>query len=437
VSNFRGALQGVPLSTLKGTNPIYYYVASSQIKALGSNGQGGIIAVWNWGEIDSTEKPVGGTYIQRIDAPGSISWEENGRKLSDYGTRKAIIDDVGSTFALTFQRDGVGGVTTYLLKANVDGELLWNLQLSNDLDESTLIADGTGGCYLVSFNYEQSGIRAHRFDSNGNRPWGEGGISAVSNINRFDFLEDTATHDGGFVCVWSEFRTDSTTRGIYAQYIDSSGQRKWGETGLPISAVPSAKNDPVLIESSDNQFIYLFGDSRNNTYGAYAQKIDVNGVAQWPPDDILVRSLAYGGRIVSDGAGGAIIAQGDAGPIRAVYVEKVDQSGKLGGIVSVDEPKDGRLPLQFHLYQNNPNPFTHQTSIQYTLKSGKYPVQLKVYNIRGEEVVTLVDAVQPEGIHVAWWSGYDKRGKALAGGIYFCRLQVGQFHQVKKLVIFR
>jgi hypothetical protein len=85
----------------------------------------------------------------------------------------------------------------------------------------------------------------------------------------------------------------------------------------------------------------------------------------------------------------------------------------------------------FQLYQNYPNPFNPITIIAYQLLSASY-VTLKIFNVLGKEVVTLVDGVQQPGNKSVSFDA-----KTLASGVYFYRLQSGSFTQTKKLVFLR
>ena len=85
-------------------------------------------------------------------------------------------------------------------------------------------------------------------------------------------------------------------------------------------------------------------------------------------------------------------------------------------------------PLQYRLQQNYPNPFNPLTTIQYDLP-GQSKVVLKVYNILGQEVVTLVDEVQDAGFKTVEFNA-----SRLASGVYIVRLAAGNFTAVKKMV---
>jgi flagellar hook assembly protein FlgD len=61
---------------------------------------------------------------------------------------------------------------------------------------------------------------------------------------------------------------------------------------------------------------------------------------------------------------------------------------------------------------------------------------LKVYNLLGEEVVTLIDEESKEaGYHAAVWDGRNQRGQPVASGIYLYRLRAGSFVMTKKMVV--
>ncbi|MBI5215123.1 MAG: T9SS type A sorting domain-containing protein [Ignavibacteriae bacterium] len=109
---------------------------------------------------------------------------------------------------------------------------------------------------------------------------------------------------------------------------------------------------------------------------------------------------------------------------------------------SVDESPE--LPTQFGLSQNYPNPFNPFTIVNYQLPIDNY-VTIKVYNVLGEEVATLVDGVQEAGYQSIRWNARDKNGQPLSSGIYFYKMNAGNpssgtgqgFTDTKKLMLMR
>jgi len=89
------------------------------------------------------------------------------------------------------------------------------------------------------------------------------------------------------------------------------------------------------------------------------------------------------------------------------------------------------LPTSFELKQNYPNPFNPSTTITFSLPKSAF-VTLKIHNLLGEEVATLVAEERAAGIHKFSW---DVGG--LASGVYLYRLEAGEFVQTKKLILMR
>ncbi|MCI0622067.1 MAG: FG-GAP-like repeat-containing protein, partial [Acidobacteria bacterium] len=106
-----------------------------------------------------------------------------------------------------------------------------------------------------------------------------------------------------------------------------------------------------------------------------------------------------------------------------------------GGITSIREP-GARIPADFRLEQNFPNPFNPTTTIRYEItKPGR--VSLKVYNLLGQEIKTLVDAHRPAGSHTVTWDGRDDRGRQVGSGVYFYKLQTAGSTSVKKMIFLK
>jgi flagellar hook assembly protein FlgD len=91
-----------------------------------------------------------------------------------------------------------------------------------------------------------------------------------------------------------------------------------------------------------------------------------------------------------------------------------------GAIVGVE--KSDVLPTKFDLFQNYPNPFNPSTTIRFALPTASH-VTLRVFNMLGQEVATLVDEVRNAGYAQTVWDGRNRQGVAVASGIYICRIE--------------
>ena len=94
------------------------------------------------------------------------------------------------------------------------------------------------------------------------------------------------------------------------------------------------------------------------------------------------------------------------------------------------------VPQEFKVYQNFPNPFNPFTIIEYEIpRTGK--VVLKIYNILGQEIKTLIDLEQHPGKYQVIWDGTDRYNIPVSSGIYVYRLKSGGFIQDKEMVLLK
>jgi hypothetical protein len=154
----------------------------------------------------------------------------------------------------------------------------------------------------------------------------------------------------------------------------------------------------------------------------------------WLVDDALkiTQNLREQRQYAVAGTGTVAVAEAVAGADHAKQLKLV--VGKRG---FVDEKlaEARAIPTTYELSQNFPNPFNPITTIRYGLPSAER-VTLKIYNLLGAEVATLVDNEQKAtGYHAAVWDGRDKNGRVVASGVYVYRLQAGSFVMMKKVAL--
>lgn len=116
------------------------------------------------------------------------------------------------------------------------------------------------------------------------------------------------------------------------------------------------------------------------------------------------------------------------GEFRLYTTRRIIKTDIVSGIKTEDE-----IPNSFNLNQNYPNPFNPSTVINYQLPASGH-VTLKVYDLLGREVVTLVNGYENAGTHNAQFSIVNSQ---LASGIYFYRLQAGSYISTKKMVLIK
>lgn len=105
-------------------------------------------------------------------------------------------------------------------------------------------------------------------------------------------------------------------------------------------------------------------------------------------------------------------------------------------VVSIREDRPPEISQPYSLMQNYPNPFNAVTTIRFRILTGSgenlAPLSLKVYDIQGREVATLVEGKKSPGQYSVQW---DAGGQS--SGIYYCRLQSGKYSEVRKMILLK
>ncbi len=99
--------------------------------------------------------------------------------------------------------------------------------------------------------------------------------------------------------------------------------------------------------------------------------------------------------------------------------------------ISCINQKSSNMIFEFSLYQNYPNPFNPTTTIEYSIQK-QSNVTLKVFDAIGSEVSTLVNKLQPQGNYKITYNG-----QYLSSGVYFYKLQAGEFIEIKKMILMK
>ena len=119
--------------------------------------------------------------------------------------------------------------------------------------------------------------------------------------------------------------------------------------------------------------------------------------------------------------------------VKLIEAGVADPSGLL---LTAEFGRDAVLPSGFRLDQNHPNPFNPVTQISFSLEHAGM-VSLKVYNIHGQLVRTLVSHQMQAGVHSIEWDGADADGDPAASGVYFYRLESQDYSDTKKMMLIK
>ena len=94
------------------------------------------------------------------------------------------------------------------------------------------------------------------------------------------------------------------------------------------------------------------------------------------------------------------------------------------------------IPQGFKLFQNYPNPFNPKTTIHFQLPTSGH-VSLKIFNLFGQLVQTLLCEVKQPGIHSIKWDSKNCKSNLVSSGLYVLRMEFGEFVWTKKLLLIR
>jgi tetratricopeptide (TPR) repeat protein len=116
--------------------------------------------------------------------------------------------------------------------------------------------------------------------------------------------------------------------------------------------------------------------------------------------------------------------------IRDEIINRINQS-----ILSQSEP-EVTIPevIEFSV-SNYPNPFNPTTTIKFGINSSH--VTIDIFNVKGQKIRSLVDSVYPAGEHSVVWNGNDDSGRSVGSGIYFYRINAGEYNATKKMLLIK
>jgi len=253
--------------------------------SMASDSKGGAIITW----VDFRNNLIrSDIFSQRIDASGFVKWTSNGASICT-----TVADQTNPSTT----EDGIGGVI-----------IAWD--------------DSTNG---------NKDIFAQRIDSSGNVKWAVNGVPVIVKAGQQKNVKITTDGAGGAIVVWED--SIGGTWDIYAQHINGNGAATWSAGGVAVCTAAFTQKGARLIPDGAGGAIISWQDKRNGVdYDVYAQRLNASGVAQWAANGIVISALTgnqRNGKIVSDGAGGAIIVWEDkrGGLAYDVYAQRVNATG--------------------------------------------------------------------------------------------------------------
>ncbi len=259
--------------------------------------------------------------------------------------------------------------------------------------------------------------------------------------DRFTFAENNMFSPWSAYAAYNWNGTSTTTVGVEITGTSGSNINVKFYTTTPASGPPSKPQDLRISTSNGHPRLTwtLNGEPDVNPTGNYLihRRIRTSGWGNW---SLLATVSGSTAQYVDESLGGA-----PNGPDSVQYkIQARDVAGTLSvfsNIVStmfttfIDRPtpveRRSPVPDRFALMQNIPNPFNPTTLIRYQMPYAAH-ITLKLYDVLGEEIGTLIDEVKPMGYHE-----FALDASMLASGVYFYKMVAGEYVAAKKLVVIK
>ena len=286
----------------------------------------------------------------------------------------------------------------WLLKTDESGDTLWTKTWGDSggyfaMDAGHSVQQTLDSGYIITGNTNSYSLRGDstygafliKTDEHGNTLWIKAFEGSGSSVQQ--------TIDGGYIIA-----------GTNLIKTDENGDSLWTKTYGGHSVKQTNDEGYILVGVYNNNELWLI-------------KTNENGDTLW------TKIIEGTGKFVQQTSDGGYIVTGSKdGDVLLIKVAPDITSIGENVHVYVDE---------YQLFQNHPNPFNPSTTIEFTLPKSEFTT-LKVYNILGKEVSTLVSTKLQQGNHT-----YTFDGSNLASGIYYYQLVAGDYREVKKMILIK
>jgi hypothetical protein len=411
-------------------------------------------------------------YLVRTDILGDTLWSRTfGGSRHEMGYAVQETFDGGYIVIGETNSFGAGGLDAYLIKTDSLGDTIWTRTYGGSSDDNAYsVQQCLDGGYVIVGRI-RGDIWLIKTDATGEAIWTNTYGGADDNYGR----SVRQTVDGGYIIAgYTAFPASPSVTLLVKT--DFFGQLMWDKT---YGDYGSARGNSVW-ETPDGGYI-VAGRRYADSSDVHLLRTDVFGNTVWTrtyggsgsDDGCSVRPTLEGGYIVggwtgSFGSGkydvwllktdslgdtlwtrtyggsnwdlgksvcqtqdGGYVIAGRASSFGAgdgdFYLIKTDENGLTG----VEEADRGSAESRtsFQLLQNSPNPFRHSTTISYSLPQATQ-VTFAIYDITGRLVETLVNETEQPGMHLVRWDR-----SANSSGVYFYRLNAGDFIETRKMVV--
>ena len=362
--------------------------------------------------------------LQKVNINGKVLWGNGGIKIAEVKSSfpKIILDN--SEGVIVGWRD-VGGLLL-LQRINKDGNILWNpggVQVSDNCGVFDMSSDETNGAYVTNTpdHTGSEGITCNRISYSGVILWGNDGI-LIDTVTYNSGLKSMNDNLGNVIIIYDNNRNTLGVRFLYATKLDKQGNFLWGNNKIKLLPKPAPGEYGINEQTnfsaiSDNYSGVITTFEKQDPFytqsNIYAQSIDKDGNLLWSDSCAAIcTALGYQKKPILTNAGksGAIITWLDDRNNSSnnfmddIYAQYIDGRGNLGGTITSVKTESRKYLNNFILFQNYPNPFNPKTIINYFVAKTGF-VTLKIYDVLGREIETLVNAEKSIGNYKVEFDG--------------------------------
>ena len=434
-----------PGSTLWTTNGLSVSATTGYERnpsVLADETSGGFLMAW-----EDSMPPGHGTTIaaQRFDGNGTRIWNAFAVEVTSGTSVKAGVrmtgDGVGTTAKGTVLSwvDFAGGPSgdIYAGRVSDSGVVQWTLSgvpvcTATGVQTDARIENVGGDKVVVAWEDRRTGgsqIYAQELDSAGNRLWTTNGV-AVCLPGLVQTLPEIAPDgEGGSFLFWREIRGGLSL--IFGQRLDASGVAQWATDGVALATQGGAVGlRPGVVGDGAGGCIVSWIDGRNGGSDLYGQRIDANGNLRWSSEGVLVGTSSMTDpdpSIVADGSQG-ILATWQRG--NDAYMTRIPAASS-----SVDVPVLDPAGFLVAIASGNPSRHGAELAVRLTRDAA---VSLDVYDVAGRRVRRVEEGrMLSAGSHRLLWDGDDDSNRPVAPGTYFLRTRADGRGETRRIVIVR
>ena len=319
-----------------------------------------------------------------------------------------------------------------LYNHSTDGGLTWataiNLTNTTSVFWSPSISV-SGSNIHITWRDERDGNNEiyYKRSSDGGASWEAD--TRLTNNSDFSFNPSIALFDSVVHIVWFDNRDGNFE--IYYKRSTNSGLNWEADKRLTNNA-GNSENPTISVSGSIVNIVWR--DDRDSNSEIYYKR-STDGGTNWEEDTRLTNNISSSEAPSISGSGSSV---------HVVWNENRDGNWEIyyknnpSGNATAVENIISELPVVYNLAQNYPNPFNPSTKIRYSIPSVTLSgvegsrVQLKVFDVLGNEIATLVNEEKPAGSYEVNFNS-----SQLSSGIYFYKLEAGNFVEAKKMILLK